>query len=89
MTGVTGGTLTDTAPVKAMVESVRAHSDIPACVGFGVRDRETARTTAALANGVVVGSAVVSALEEGCKRGVGATLVGDLIRELRAGVDEA
>jgi tryptophan synthase alpha chain len=84
MTGVTGGALSDPSGVAPLVEVVRA-TGVPACIGFGIRDAESAARAARLADGVVVGSAIVSVLESG---GVeGPARVGALVAELRRGLD--
>ncbi len=82
MTGVTGGKLADPTRLAPLVAQVRAARAVPVCIGFGIRDAESARAAAALADGVVVGSAVVAALEA-----EGAAGVGRLVGELRAGLD--
>jgi tryptophan synthase alpha chain len=47
------------------VARVKSVSDIPVGVGLGVRSREQAAEIGAYADGVIVGSALVSALTEG------------------------
>src|SRR5688572_12595322 len=71
MTGVTGGALTGVTAVQPLLQSVRRHSSIPVCMGFGVRDEQTAALAAEAADGVVVGSAIVQALDEGGPERVG------------------
>ena len=88
MTGVTGGELTDTTAVEEMVKTVRQACDIPACVGFGVRDAASARVLGEIADGVVVGSEVVRALERGAATGNGAANVRELVESLRKALDE-
>jgi len=63
-----------------VVESVKAVSDIPVGVGLGVRSREQAAQIAGYADGVIVGSALVSAL------GDGLSTMRALTEELAAGV---
>ena len=88
MTGVTGAKLSQTDRVEKIVSMVKSATDVPACVGFGVRDRESARAVAEVADGVVVGSAIVKVLEE--NQGLeGSRAVAKLVADLRAGVDEA
>jgi len=48
-----------------LVRRVKAVSDIPVGVGLGVRSREQAAEIGAYADGVIVGSALVSALKDG------------------------
>ncbi len=50
--------------VKANVKRLRKHTNLPICVGFGVKTAEQARTIAETADGVVVGSALVSACKD-------------------------
>lgn len=90
MTGVTGGSLTNLDAVRDQLQRIRAAAQIPVCVGFGVRDRASARAVGQLADGVVVGSAAVRALERDVARGSD-DLSGlrALIAELRAGLDAA
>jgi tryptophan synthase alpha chain len=88
MTGVTGGALSDTSAVEAMIGVVRESATIPACVGFGVRDAASARRLGAIADGVVVGSEIVRVLRRGVEEKVGARYVGELVRSLRGALDE-
>ncbi|MDQ2632809.1 MAG: tryptophan synthase subunit alpha [Pseudomonadota bacterium] len=62
MTGITGSALADTAKVAAAVKRIKSHTDLPVCVGFGVKTAEQARAIGASADGVVVGTAIVSAV---------------------------
>ncbi len=63
--GVTGArdAVSDAAP--ELCARIRTHSDIPIGVGLGVRSGAQAAEIAAYADGVIVGSALVSAAEEG------------------------
>ncbi len=65
VTGVTGARERLPEEVGALVRRIKAHTDLPVAVGFGVSNEATARQAAAAADGVVVGSALVRALEEG------------------------
>ena len=62
--GITGTKAPDLSSVKANVDRLRKHTSLPICVGFGVKSAEQARTIAMNADGVVVGSALVSAVEK-------------------------
>ncbi|MGP2491293.1 tryptophan synthase subunit alpha [Mesorhizobium sp. PUT5] len=62
MTGITGSALADTEKVAAAVKRIKAHTDLPVCVGFGVKTAEQARAIGASADGVVVGTALVNAV---------------------------
>jgi tryptophan synthase alpha chain len=63
--GVTGARDAVSNMAPELVARVRAISDIPVGVGLGVRSREQAAEIGAYADGVIVGSALVSALGEG------------------------
>jgi tryptophan synthase alpha chain len=63
--GVTGARDTVSNAAPELVRRVKAVSDIPVGVGLGVRSREQAAEIGAYADGVIVGSALVSALGEG------------------------
>jgi tryptophan synthase alpha chain len=62
MTGITGSALPDTTKVAAAVKRIKGHTDLPVCVGFGVKTAEQAKVIGAAADGVVVGTAIVNAV---------------------------
>lgn len=62
--GITGTKAPDLKSVKANVNRLRKHTTLPICVGFGVKTAEQARAIAKDADGVVVGSALVSAVKD-------------------------
>jgi tryptophan synthase alpha chain len=62
VTGITGSAAADSAKVTQAVTRIKRHTKLPVCVGFGIRTPETARTIAAHADGVVVGTAVVDVI---------------------------
>ena len=57
--GVTGANRLDVAEVSRRLDELRRHSRLPVGVGFGIRDAESAARVAAVADAVVVGSALV------------------------------
>ncbi len=63
--GVTGARDAVSNSAPELVSRVKAVSDIPVGVGLGVRSREQAAEIGAYADGVIVGSALVSALQDG------------------------
>jgi tryptophan synthase alpha chain len=63
--GVTGARDAVSVAAPELVSRVKAVSDIPVGVGLGVRSREQAAQIGAYADGVIVGSALVSALKDG------------------------
>lgn len=67
MRGVTGNTTNsalDTAEISTAVKHIREKTDLPVCIGFGIKDGETAKVLSEFADGVVVGSALVKLLHE-------------------------
>jgi len=62
--GVTGAGHLDTDDVNHKLAIIRQHTQLPIGVGFGVKDAATAETVASLADGVVVGSAFISKIED-------------------------
>jgi len=62
--GVTGVKSIDTRSVADKLEELRAYTNLPICVGFGIKDAETARLISQISNGVVVGSAIVKRIAE-------------------------
>ena len=65
VTGVTGARDSLGDDVPELVRRIRAAGDLPVAVGFGVAGGETAAQVARFADGVVVGSALIRALDEG------------------------
>ncbi len=61
--GVTGAANLDVPAVTARLAEIRAITDLPLAVGFGIRDAGTAAAVSAVADGVVVGSALVAEIE--------------------------
>lgn len=61
--GVTGAGHLDTSAVSDMVPRIRRHVNVPVGVGFGIRDAASAQAVGRVADAVVIGSALVQALE--------------------------
>lgn len=65
ITGITGAAAAQASDVAPEVARMKAQTDLPIIVGFGVRTPDTARDIASVADGCVVGSAIVSQIAEG------------------------
>ena len=94
MTGITGSALSDTSKVATAVARIKAHTELPVCVGFGVKTAEQARVIGASADGVVVGTAIVNAVAnvlgpKGEKTADPAEAVATLVNGLAQGVRSA
>ncbi|MEM7440256.1 MAG: tryptophan synthase subunit alpha [Pseudomonadota bacterium] len=65
ITGITGAGSASPETVGAEVARIKGQTDLPVCVGFGIKTPDDARAMAAVADGAVVGSAIVSKLGAG------------------------
>lgn len=91
ITGITGSASANTAQVSAAVARIKRHTQLPVCVGFGIRTPDAARGIAQAANGAVVGSALIDALRatldsEGRATAKTVPAVADLAATLAQGV---
>jgi tryptophan synthase alpha chain len=84
--GVTGAGHFDTSAVEAAVPRIRAHVRVPVGVGFGIRDGATAAAVGRVADAVVIGSALVQALEAEPRDRVAATAQA-FIADIRRAID--
>ena len=94
ITGTTGAATPDRQAVAARVAAIKAETDLPVCIGFGVKTPEQAKALGSAGDGVVVGSAIVKRVLESLDsegRATGKTvghalsLVKDLAAALRTG----
>lgn len=81
--GVTGQGVAPGEDLKRSVLAVRAATTLPVAVGFGVSSPDQARAVARMADGVVVGSALVEAVGRG-----GVDELGRMLTGLRSSLDE-
>ncbi|MCR9088339.1 MAG: tryptophan synthase subunit alpha [Rhodobacteraceae bacterium] len=65
ITGITGAAAPQASDVAPEVSRIKAATELPVIVGFGIRTPESARAIAGIADGAVVGSAIVKQIEEG------------------------
>ena len=65
ITGITGAAAAEAADVAPEVTRIKKQTDLPVIVGFGIRSPETSRAIAGVADGAVVGSAIVGKLADG------------------------
>jgi tryptophan synthase alpha chain len=90
ITGITGSAIPDTAKVTGAVARIKRHTALPVCVGFGVKDAQSAASIARGADGVVVGTALVEALRRSLVNGRSSPhtvkAVASLVAELAGGV---
>ncbi len=84
LTGITGAQLTDLDGVRKNVEKIRKATTVPVAVGFGVATPEDAAKVGAVADGVIVGSAIVLLVGEHQHDSRMAEQVGRFVRSLKA-----
>ena len=94
ITGVTGAATPDYSKVSQAVQRIKAHTDLPVAVGFGVKNAQSAQSIAAHADGVVVGSALIDALKgsldaDGRATAGTVSAVTSLVSEIAGGVRAA
>jgi tryptophan synthase alpha chain len=86
--GTTGSDALDIAAVERKLREIRAFTDLPLGVGFGIRNAQAAGRVAGVADAVVVGSAVVSRVHENAADlDLALAAVTGLVREMRAAMD--
>jgi tryptophan synthase alpha chain len=85
--GVTGAGNLDTDAVAQAVPRIRQYVNVPVGVGFGIRDGASAKAVAAVSDAVVIGSALIQALEKQPRDQVAAA-ARDFIGAIRSAVDE-
>jgi tryptophan synthase alpha chain len=64
ITGITGSAAPQQQDVAANVARIKRHTDLPVCVGFGIRTPEQAKAMSEISDGAVVGSALVDVITE-------------------------
>lgn len=85
VTGVTGARQSVDAGVNGLVARVKQHVNLPVAIGFGIASPAQAREVGQVADGVIVGSALVDAIGRDPDRAEEAAY--RFVRELRAGLD--
>ena len=94
MNGITGSALPDPSLVSGAVRRIKEHTDLPVCVGFGVKTADHAKVIGASADGVVVGTAIVNQVATSLTKDGKATAdtvqaVATLVRGLSSGTRSA
>lgn len=86
--GVTGAGHLDVADVKQKLDAFGELTDLPLCVGFGIKDPATAKAIAELADGVVIGSVLVDKMGSMAKNAAGeiANAVGEIVGGIRRAI---
>ncbi|WP_323844920.1 tryptophan synthase subunit alpha [Microbulbifer magnicolonia] len=85
--GVTGAGHLDLASVRDNLARIRRYTDLPLCVGFGIKDGTSARAVSEHGDGAVVGSVLVSAIGEAPDAAAARERVAALVGEIRSALD--
>ena len=85
--GVTGMQDKVAADIARSVAKIRAHTDLPVAVGFGISNPEQAKLVAQQADGVVVGSAVVNQIAQHGKSPGLVSKVAEFVKSLAVAVE--
>ena len=83
--GVTGVRSAITTDIGAMVDLIRANTDTPCAVGFGISTPDQARAMADRSDGAIIGSAIIKIMAEYGKEAP--QKVGEYVAGIRAGMD--
>jgi tryptophan synthase alpha chain len=86
ITGTTGARAELPAELPQLLRRVRGATPLPVAVGFGIAEPRHARQVATVADGVIVGSALLTVVEQAAEHGADA--VRAFVAGLRAGVDQ-
>ncbi|MGD8999312.1 MAG: tryptophan synthase subunit alpha, partial [Granulosicoccaceae bacterium] len=86
--GVTGAATLNTDEVAAKIAQIRTHTGLPVGVGFGIKDAASAKAVGAVADAVVVGSALVNQAEANADNpDAVAPAICAILREIRGALD--
>ena len=89
--GVTGAGHLDIADVSSYMSKIKAQTALPVCVGFGIKDAASASAVASVADGVVVGSALIDTMAQAMAGGDSEQTAADraiaLLADIRQGVN--
>jgi tryptophan synthase alpha chain len=88
LTGITGASLKNFSEVKTRLSAIRRMTDKPIAVGFGVSTPGQAKAMAGIADGVIVGSAIVRLMEEHMDDSDLPAIVAAFVKQLKQAVTE-
>ncbi len=65
ITGITGAAAAQEDEIRPEVTRIKSATELPVCIGFGIKTPDSAKRIASLADGAVVGSSIVKLIEQG------------------------
>ncbi|MDT8409869.1 MAG: tryptophan synthase subunit alpha [Wenzhouxiangellaceae bacterium] len=86
--GVTGSASLDSAALAPAVDAIRARSDVPVAVGFGISTPQQAAEVAAVADAVVIGSALVRQLADAADTDRALEITASYLGSIRQAMDQ-
>ncbi len=89
VTGITGERSALPADLIDSVQWLRGQTDLPICIGFGISGVDTAAKLAPVADGLIVGSAIVRRIAEHSEPADARRSVAEFVGELRGAIDQA
>ncbi len=89
VTGITGERTALPADLVDNVGWLREQTDLPICIGFGISGPETAAKLAPVADGLIVGSAIVRRVAQAGDKSNAVKVIAGFVRELRQAIDAA
>jgi tryptophan synthase alpha chain len=89
VTGITGERVELPPELVDNVGWLREQTELPICIGFGISGAETAAQLAPVADGLIVGSAVVRRIAQSTEKSEAAQSVKAFVQELRTAIDAA
>lgn len=87
--GITGANRLDESSLAGPVKELRSHSALPLAVGFGIKGPESAAVVAGLADGVVIGSALIAQLENAQSESDACARASAFLAPIRAAMDNS
>jgi len=87
--GITGANRLEQSSLRQPVEELRAHCDLPLAVGFGIKGPESAAAVANLADGVVIGSALIEQLADSTDEQQACVRAADFLAPIREAMDNS
>jgi len=85
--GITGANQLDAAGLVAPLKEIRSHFSLPLAVGFGIKSPENAAAVAGLADGVVIGSALIEQLEKATSEQTACEMAAGFLAPIRHAMD--
>ena len=87
--GITGANRLEQASLAGPVAALRAHTDLPLAIGFGIKGPDSAAAISGLADGVVIGSALIEQLADAASEPEACRRVRDFLAPVRAAMDNS